>query len=406
MVRLIRAYLRRVVPPKGIPLWIQLAASAFAFCVVAVSLLSASSWLPLWAQLVLGAFTLIPWIPGVPQPFVNAQFVLLSLLPTFLLTWTGASPLLFGLVAMSAARVAISTTVPRTALYGLAGVGIVIGRHFVAHYDTHWWMWKTYIELGAMIGIALQRQSLLVQRTREASVEHAQVAALEERRRIARDVHDVLAHTLTILMVHLNSARLAVVEDPEGTAELLDEVASYGREALDEIRRTVGLLSEKPMPYAGGPMETAKAIEEMVQAYRSAGVDIDLKLDVELAHIGLLAQAPTAMWDTGYRIVQESLANAAKHAPQTQISLGIGLDDSGLRMTCANALRSDEGVVRLELPKGGNGVGGMRERVEGVGGTFSAGVEGTSWVVRAEVPLAVIVADAQALRPATLGRAS
>ena len=406
MVRLIRAYVRRVVPPKGIPLWIQLGASAFALGVVVVSLLSASSWLPLWAQVILAVLTLIPWIPGVPQPFVNLQFVLLSTVPTLLLTWTGASPFLFGLLAMSAARVAIATSIPRTALYGLGAVAIVVGRHFVAGYDTHWWMWKTYIELGAMIGIALQRQTLLVQRTLEASAEHAQVAALEERRRIARDVHDVLAHTLTILMVHLNSARLGIVDDPEGTAELLDEVAAYGREALDEIRRTVGLLSEKPVRFTAGPLEAAKAIEELVESYRSAGVDVDLKLDVELAHIGLLAQAPKAMFDTGYRIVQESLANAAKHAPDTRITLGIGLDDSGLRMTCANALRGDSGVVRLDLPKGGNGVGGMRERVESMGGSFSAGLEGTSWVVRAEVPLSVILADANTRRPATLGRAS
>ncbi len=403
MVGLIRAYVRRVVPPKGIPLWIQLGASAFAIGVVIVSLCSATSWLPLWAQIVLAVLTLIPWIPGVPQPFVNAQFVLLSTVPTLLLTWTGASPFLVGLLAMSAARVAIATTIPRTALYGLAGVGIVMGRHFVAHYDTHWWMWKTYIELGAMIGIALQRQSMLVQRTREASDEHAQVAALEERRRIARDVHDVLAHTLTILMVHLNSARLAVIDDPEGTAELLDEVAAYGRTALDEIRSTVGLLSEKPI--SAGPIEAGRAIEDLVESYRSAGVDVELKLDLQLAHVGLLAQAPPAMWKAGYRIVQESLANAAKPASGSHIALWIGIDDSGLHMTCTNALPGGAGVVRLELPKGGNGIVGMRERVEHMGGKFSAGVEGTSWVVRAEVPLAIL-ADANTRRPATLGRAS
>src|SRR4029079_15142458 len=119
-----------------------------------------------------------------------------------------------------------------------------IGRQFVAHYDFNWLMWKTYVELALALGWAMRSQHLLVLRTRQARDAHSQLAALEERRRIARDVHDVLAHTLTILMVHVNSARLLVHDDPGATSEVLDEVATYGRRCLEEIRRTVGLLSE------------------------------------------------------------------------------------------------------------------------------------------------------------------
>src|SRR4029079_10102868 len=140
-----------------------------------------------------------------------------------------------------------------------------IGRQFVAHYDFNWLMWKTYVELALALGWAMRSQHLLVLRHRQARDEHAQLAALEERRAIARDVHDVLSHTLTILMVHVNSARLSVVDDPEGTAELLDEVAGYGREALTEIRRTVGLLSgpTNSERAVGGPIEAADAIESL-----------------------------------------------------------------------------------------------------------------------------------------------
>jgi signal transduction histidine kinase len=224
-------------------------------------------------------------------------------------------------------------------------------------------------------------------RTNEASEEHAKLAALEERRTIARDVHDVLSHTLTILMVHVNSARLTVRDDPEGTAVLLDEVAGYGREALVEIRKTVGLLSgpNGSERAVGGPIEAADAIENLVASYRGAGAEIDLRLEVDMADMGLLAQAPPALWKSGYRIVQESLANAVKHAPGSPVDVHIGVHDTDVHVEVSNDVRS--GVVMLELPSGGNGVPGMRERALALGGTFSAGLESSRWVVRANMPV-------------------
>jgi signal transduction histidine kinase len=263
-------------------------------------------------------------------------------------------------------------------------------------------MWKTYVELGAVVGFALQRQRLIVVQTREESSEHARLAALDERKRIADDVHDVLAHSLTILMVHVNSARLQILDDPEGTREILDEVARYGRQCLEEIRQSVGLRSEtRRAEPTGGPVETANAIERLVCSYRDAGIDVDLQLDVDMAHMGLLASAPTAIWAAGYRIAQESLANAAKHGTGADVELWIGVDDAGLHMTCTNLINSD--VVPLELPKGGNGLAAMRDRVTNAGGSFFAGLESRRWVVRVDLPLVMTEASG---RPASLGRAS
>jgi signal transduction histidine kinase len=188
-------------------------------------------------------------------------------------------------------------------------------------------------------------------------------------------------------MVHVNSARLSVREDPEETAELLDEVAGYGREALVEIRKTVGLLSGPTNSdgAVGGPIEAADAIEKLVATYRGAGADIDLRLEVDMAYMGLLAQAPAALWKAGYRIVQESLANAVKHAPGSPIIVHIGVDDAGLYVEVSNDI--EPGVVMLELPSGGNGVSGMRERALALGGKFSAGLKASRWVVRASMPV-------------------
>jgi signal transduction histidine kinase len=398
----LRALRERIQPPLGIPMWVYFGATGFAAAIITWSMLQGGSWLPLVVQIPLAIATFLPWCPGLRNKIVSPSFFVLSTIPTLLLTWTGGSVFLFGLLALSASRVSVSSPIPRIAAYSLGAIAIVVGREFIAHQSTDWWMWKTYVELGAVVGFALQRQRLIVVQTREESSEHARLAALDERKRIADDVHDVLAHSLTILMVHVNSARLQILDDPEGTREILDEVARYGRQCLEEIRQSVGLRSEtRRAEPTGGPVETANAIERLVCSYRDAGIDVDLQLDVDMAHMGLLASAPTAIWAAGYRIAQESLANAAKHGTGADVELWIGVDDAGLHMTCTNLINSD--VVPLELPKGGNGLAAMRDRVTNAGGSFFAGLESRRWVVRVDLPLVMTEASG---RPASLGRAS
>ena len=384
VLRKIREGLRA---PKDIPLWVYVGASSFAFLVAIVSLAIGGSSLPLAAQVLLIACTLIPWVPRHRTSWLSWDLVVFSVAPVLLYTWSGGTPLLFGMLALAGWRIALAGSFVRSLLFGVLGASVVIGRQFVAAYDFNWLMWKTYVELGLALGWAMRSQLLLVLRTREARDEHAQLAALEERRAIARDVHDVLSHSLTILMVHVNSARLSVRDDPEGTAELLDEISGYGREALTEIRKTVGLLSgpTNSERAVGGPIEAADAIESLVATYRGAGVDVDLRLEVDMACMALLSQAPAELWKNGYRVVQESLANAAKHAPGAEVSLHIGVDDLGLHVEVSNDVRA--GGVVLELPSGGTGISGMRERVLALGGTFMAGLESSRWVVRADMPV-------------------
>jgi signal transduction histidine kinase len=248
--------------------------------------------------------------------------------------------------------------------------------------------------------IPVQYQQRLVRQTKAASQEHARLAALEERRRIARDVHDVLAHTLTILMVHVNSARVQVHDDPEGTAEILDEVAVYGRRCLADIRRTLGLLSENPLERGAKPGDAPCELGELVESYRKAGIDIDLDVDLAKAGAESLAKITTTLWSVTYRIVQESVANAAKHGAGSGIVVVIAIDDDGIRIECRNEVATKK---VLELPSGGNGIDGMRERALSVGGTFRAGLDDATWVVRADLP---IRASDTARRPARLGRAS
>jgi signal transduction histidine kinase len=392
---------RRVKPPKGIPIAVYFGAIAFVAAVCGVALAQGGSSLPLVVQGLLVLVVLYPWTPTLRRSIMSPLFAAQSLIPIAILTWTGGSYVFFAVLAISASRAVLAASLPRGGLYVLAAIAIVVGRGLMGH-PTDWWLWTTYIELGAVVGIAVKHQQALVRGARQAGREHAQIAAVEERRRIARDVHDVLAHTLTILMVHLNSARLLVHDDPDATAEVLDEVATYGRRCLEEIRRTVGLLSEKSArKYSNGPVESAEAIEELVDSYRKAGIEVNLRLDVGMERLRALAQTPPEIWHVGYRIAQESLANAVKHAPGVPIELWIRVGDTGLHITCTNSLKAG---VMLELPRGGNGIVGMRERVQGVGGSFSAQLEDHSWVVQAELPLSS--GDAFEERQQHLGRAS
>ncbi|HEX5096110.1 MAG TPA: histidine kinase [Acidimicrobiia bacterium] len=372
---------------------------------VALALVRDGGDLPLAVQLLLAGCALVPWMPGVRMRVASPWFVFFGLVPPMVLLMTGAHPVLFGLLALTTARVATYGRVLYAALFAGAGLGFVV--LWARELDgANWFVWKSYIELGLALGWALRGQRLLVVRAQETAAERAAIAAVEERRRIARDIHDTLAHSLTVMMVHLNSARLQLADDPEGVAESLDELAALGRASLDEARRSVGLLSGSPVIEPVDPTSAAAAVEELVGSFRRAGVDVELRTDVAMEHVGLLAEAPTTLWGASYRVIQESVANAAKHAPGTAIDIGIDIDDSGVHIEVVNALA--ERVLALDVPSGGHGILGMRERVALLQGEITAGVEHGRWVVRAVLPLSA-AAEARrspARRSRVLGRVS
>ena len=175
--------------------------------------IAGGSSLPIGVQVLLGLITLGPWIPGIPQKWMSWGFVLMSTVPTLAFTWTGGSPLMFGVLALSAARVAISSSLPASISYGLFATMIVIGRQFVVHHHFDWVLWKTYIELGLALGWAARSRVLLIVRSRQAREEHA----------LARSVGGAAAH-------RARCARRprAHVDDLDGAAE---------QRALDPARR-------------------------------------------------------------------------------------------------------------------------------------------------------------------------
>jgi signal transduction histidine kinase len=211
----------------------------------------------------------------------------------------------------------------------------------------------------------------------------AEQAKTQERNRIARELHDVIGHTLTVSLLHVQSARLAVEHDPADAARALAEAERLGQECLAEVRTTVGMLRQDATGQDGptgsaAPLPGAGGVPALVEQFRSAGADVSLTVE------GDAERLPATTGLAVYRILQEALTNAVKHAPgsPTAVRLAVG---AGTVMLTTETLTAGS---RAE-PGSGTGLGlvSMRERAESLGGTCQAGPGGHGWLVRATLPL-------------------
>ncbi len=225
---------------------------------------------------------------------------------------------------------------------------------------------------GALVGLLVWRTDRLAARLREADADLAEARAREDRQRIARDVHDLVAHSLTVVVLHVGGARRVLRADPAAAEAALADAERVCRESLDGIRGVVGLLRD-PDARQGVSLDLA----ELVGTYRAAGVDVALAID------GDPAALPLATRVVLYRVVQEALANAARYAPPAG-AVSVAVRASG-----------EEARVRVENPRGerrpsagGFGLAGLREQVAALGGDLAGGPEGASWVVACRLPVA------------------
>ncbi len=236
------------------------------------------------------------------------------------------------------------------------------------------------VGVGALAGVQSYRQRALTAELRWTQSRLNAAAAAEERRRVAREVHDVVAHSLTVVMLNVSGARKALARHPELAAEALDRAEQVGRESLDGIRRVVGLLREGDEQAAAPPLPTASDLDSIVDQHRQAGADVSFDVTGDLTAVEPLAGAALA------RIVQEALTNAQRHAPGAAIEVDVTVtaDHVGVTVTNGSAGRRP---LDVRGSRQGLGLLGMRERVEALGGTFVAGPAGDGWQVTASIPL-------------------
>ncbi|MFD9333499.1 sensor histidine kinase [Streptomyces sp. NPDC060028] len=227
---------------------------------------------------------------------------------------------------------------------------------------------------------SLERElSLLADRAEE----RAEWARTEERTRIAREMHDVVAHRVSLMVVHAAALQAVAAKDPVKAMKNAALVGDMGRQALTELREMLGVLraeSPKPVPAMVAPLvplalvgsfEDGPSLEELealVGQSRAAGMAVEL--DVRGAGAG--AGYPAPVQQTAYRVVQEALTNCHKHAPGAKVVVRLAHRDGEVAMQVENG-PCDGKADEPGLPSGGNGLVGMRERVLGLGGVFVSG---------------------------------
>lgn len=343
---------------------------------------------------------------GFTRPWLLALAALVALAP-ILIFIAGYKLDTFGSAAFSIAGVALFLTWPANVVdaapfllmfmigevgalasvrAGLLACGACVALLVVAEQLHHLGTFSLYnaffVVVGWLIGHILQLQQRLLLQERAQQVRMQEQAASDERRRIAREIHDVIAHSLSVTMLHLTGARRALQEDhdvDDAVAGLLD-AERLGRQAMSDIRGTVGLLSAGPggaEPMRLSPEPGISDIPDLVADFTAAGMAVESHIygsgESVSAGVGLAL----------YRVAQESLANIAKHSPRSSAAVLLDINGSAASLTVSNDLAA-------ELPSDvcpGGGLAGMRQRIEMIGGEFRAGWAEEGWTVSASVPL-------------------
>lgn len=241
-----------------------------------------------------------------------------------------------------------------------------------------------------MLGTLLRERSdarrRLVEQETISEAERAQRTLLEERARIARELHDVVAHHMSVITVQADSAPYRLDGLPDAAREEFGSIAASARESLTEMRRLLAVLRSEGANGERAPQPGLDRLPHLVEATVRAGIPIDLSRP-ELAILTQLAHVSPAVDLSAYRIVQEALSNVMRHAPGARTTITVSLDDQYLLVLVVNG-PSTEPPTPLEGSGTGHGLVGMRERVRLVGGTVDAGpLPGGGFRVAARLPL-------------------
>jgi len=261
-----------------------------------------------------------------------------------------------------------------------------------------WWLWLTadvpnlhgpasatiiftaVVVAVESLGSRLRAQDSLAAQTERAEAERARRAVLEERARIARELHDVVAHHMSLIAVRAETAPYRLTGLPESARDEFSSLSEVAREALTEMRRLLGVLRHD-QPAALAPQPQLTDLPALVDAARRSGVPVELSLPPALG------QVPAGVGVCAYRIVQESLSNASQHAPGAPVTVSVTHDSGAILLRVANG-PAEHSAPSGNEPRPGHGLTGMHERVALLGGSLSAApAPGGGFVVSAVLPL-------------------
>jgi signal transduction histidine kinase len=325
---------------------------------------------PLAVTAVVSALALqqVLWYPPANDPLPYDAAVLIAMYSTV----KYGRRLWQGLAAAVPVAIGIGIELAR---HNRGGTVVLLGAFYVAACAGTWLGGYT-VRTRRLYVAGLEERAATAERERDHL---ARIAVVEERATIARDLHDVVAHGLAVMIVQADGAAYALDGEPEQARVAIKQVAATGRDALEDMRRLVGVLrGAEPADPADRRRVT---LDQLVDRARSAGVPMTVHVTGERPDL------PAAVELTVYRVVQEALTNVLRHAG-TGAAVRL---DVRYRPGSVEVEMVDDGAGAPAGPAdrpGGHGLVGMRERVLVHGGTFAAGpVLGGGWRVRAAVPL-------------------
>jgi signal transduction histidine kinase len=223
---------------------------------------------------------------------------------------------------------------------------------------------------------ALADRAAQLERERE---QQARIAAAAERARIAREMHDVIAHALSVMIAQADGAAYIIDADPAGAKAALERISGTGRDSLTQMRGLLGLLRSEDGGHDrnSGPQPGIGQLEQLIVEARQTGLEVDYRTS------GSADGVPEMLGLTIYRVVQESLTNARKHGGD-QVEVLIDFRGDGVDLEVSND--APLGTKRLQTGDPGHGMQGMRERVTAVGGELSAGPTPDGFAIHAWMP--------------------
>lgn len=261
-------------------------------------------------------------------------------------------------------------------LFVLIGFGFLLASEGIVSFRTSF-IWP-------LVLIAIGLNYLLGRSTRER-IERArsrQLATAEERVRIARELHDIVAHSVSVMTVQIAAARRVASKDPVAAETALASAEDTGRQSLDELRRIVNVLraggSAEYEPAPSEPLPGLANIPQLVSGMREANLDVTLTVE------GKPPDVSPSVGLAAYRVMQEALTNVLRHAPKAKVKALVSYDPDEIEL---QILDDGEGVDEERPPSVGHGIVGMRERVAAVGGRVDVGPDNGGWMVHSFIPL-------------------
>jgi len=314
------------------------------------------------------AGTALSFVDGRLIPYSFAGFIA-AIASAFLLgSLADRRQAFIGLAITFAALVVIVGNDPERAAGDFIFIPLVFGIAWLTGYGLTRRLEQAHAAEGRARRLELEREA------------EAAAAVAEERARIARELHDVVGHAVSVMTVQASGVRRLLNPDQDREREALMIVEQTGREALAEMRRLVGVLRRPEEAPALAPQPSLQHLDRLVEQAREAGLPVEVQIE------GDAKELPAGLDLTAYRLVQEALTNAVKHAQATSAAVLVRYEDGAVELEVVDDGR---GASDGSSESGGHGLVGMRERVSVYGGELEAGPrpEG-GFALKARLPIA------------------